>query len=265
MVLKLRTLKRIRGTLLRQPTAAICRRQSLALPIPSHLKPPQPENLACTNTMQETVEATEALARRLEATGDYRILRRLVPRPKSVAPPACGSKTGIIVDFETTGLDTERDEILEVAMVKFSYSHDGQVLGVIDLFQAFQQPSNPITAEIVELTGITDTMVEGHTIDAGALESFVADVNVVIAHNAGFDRKFAERYWSAFQHKHWACSATGIAWKEYGFGGAKLEYLLAKSGLFHDAHRALDDCQATLEILARELPGKIDHLALDPT
>jgi DNA polymerase III subunit epsilon len=77
----------------------------------------------------------------------------------------------------------------------------------------------------------------------------------VIAHNAGFDRKFAERYWSAFQHKHWACSATGITWKEYGFGGAKLEYLLAKSGLFHDAHRALDDCQATLEILARELPG----------
>jgi DNA polymerase III subunit epsilon len=59
-------------------------------------------------------------------------------------------------------------------VVKFSYSRDGRVLGIIDLFQAFQQPSRPITTEIVELTGITDTMVEGHTIDAGALESFLS-------------------------------------------------------------------------------------------
>jgi DNA polymerase-3 subunit epsilon len=205
--------------------------------------------------MQQTVEATEALAHRLESTGDYRILRRLVPRPPTGAPLACGSKTGIIVDFETTGLDTERDEILEVAMVKFSYSRDGRVLGVIGSFQAFQQPSTSVSAEITKLTGITDAMVEGHAIDADAIEAFVAEANIVTAHSAKFDRKFAERYWNFFQHKHWACSATEIAWKEYGFGGAKLEYLLAKSGLFHDAHRALDDCQATLEILARALPG----------
>jgi DNA polymerase-3 subunit epsilon len=205
--------------------------------------------------MQNATETTEDLARRLEATGDYKILRRLIPRLRTVVPSACESKTGIIIDLETTGLDTERDEILEVAMVKFSYSRDGHVLNVIDTLQAFQQPSNPITADIVQLTGITDAMVEGHMIDARVVENFIADANITIAHNAGFDRKFAERYWSAFRHKHWACSATGIAWKEFGFGGAKLEYLLTASGLFHDAHRALDDCQATLEILARELPG----------
>jgi DNA polymerase III subunit epsilon len=42
---------------------------------------------------------------------------------------------------------------------------------------------------------------------------------------------------------------------EIRFGGVKLSYLLTQSGFFHDAHRALDDCHATLEILARELPG----------
>jgi DNA polymerase-3 subunit epsilon len=32
----------------------------------------------------------------------------------------------------------------------------------------------------------------------------VADAVIVIAHNAGFDRKFAERYWPILQHKAWA-------------------------------------------------------------
>jgi hypothetical protein len=42
----------------------------------------------------------------------------------------------------------------------------------------------------------------------------------VIAHNSGFDRKFAERYWSVFERKAWACSATEIEWRKHGFAGA---------------------------------------------
>jgi DNA polymerase-3 subunit epsilon len=140
-------------------------------------------------------------------------------------------------------------------MVKFRYSNNGEVTGVTEVFQAFNQPSTPIPTKIVELTGITDAMVVGHMIDAAALESFVADANVVIAHNAAFDRKFAERSWAAFEHKPWACSATGIEWQAHGFGGAKLTYLLTESGFFYDAHRALDDCHATLHILAQQLPS----------
>jgi DNA polymerase-3 subunit epsilon len=205
--------------------------------------------------MQHDNALFEDLARRLEATGDYRIVRRLVPRQPTPAPPGCDSKTGIILDLETTGLDVARDEIIELAMVKFLYSHSGQVTGVTDLFQTFNQPSAPIPSEIVELTGVTDSMVAGHRIDATALESVVADANIVIAHNAAFDRKFAERSWATFEHKPWACSATQIEWQKFGFGGAKLTYLLTESGFFHDAHRALDDCHATLEILARQLPA----------
>jgi DNA polymerase III subunit epsilon len=200
-------------------------------------------------------EETEDLARRLEATGDYRILRRLFPQQSIAHAAACESKVGIIVDLETTGLDTKKDEIIEVAMVKFRYSTSGQVVGVADTFQAFNQPSGPISGEIVKLTGITDEMVDGQKVDDAALEAFVADANVIIAHNAAFDRKFAERYWPLFKDMHWACSANGIDWQQYGFGGAKLTCLIMQSGFFHDAHRALDDCHATLEILACRLPA----------
>lgn len=98
-------------------------------------------------------------------------------------------------------------------------------------------------------------MVECQHIDSTALEQFVADAHIVIAHNAAFDRKVAERHWPFFANCHWACSATGIDWKAHGLSGARLAYLLSEFGLFHDAHRALDDCHAVLEILARDLPG----------
>jgi DNA polymerase-3 subunit epsilon len=197
-------------------------------------------------------EEAEDLVRRLEATGDYRVLRRLVPRLST--PAGTGDRVGVIVDFETTGLDATRDEIIEAALIKFRYSC-GEVTGIIDTFQGFNQPSAPIPTEVVGLTSITDELVAGHKIEAAVVESFVADTNIVIAHNAGFDRKFAERYWDIFRHKPWACSATGVDWQKHGFGGLKLTYLLTEAGFFHDAHRALDDCHATLEILARRLPA----------
>jgi DNA polymerase III subunit epsilon len=205
--------------------------------------------------MHNQNEDAENLVRRLEATGDYKVLRRLIPQQPTTTPADRDSKLGIIVDFETTGLDAAKDEILEVSMVKFRYSSSGQVDGVTGIFQAFNQPSTPIPTDIIELTGITDDMVAGQKIDAVGLERFIFDASVVIAHNAGFDRKFAEGAWAVFAHKNWACSATEIEWQKYGFSGAKLAYLLTESGFFHAAHRALDDCYATLEILARELPN----------
>ena len=46
-----------------------------------------------------------------------------------------------------------------------------------------------------------------------------------------------------------------IDWRKHGFAGANLGYLLTGCGLFHDAHRAVDDCHAVLEILSTPLPG----------
>ena len=43
-----------------------------------------------------------------------------------------------------------------------------------------------------------------------------------------------------------------VHWSELGYDGAKLGYLLAQNGWFHRGHRAVDDCYATLEVLAAE-------------
>jgi DNA polymerase-3 subunit epsilon len=198
----------------------------------------------------------EAAAEALEASGQYRILRRLQPRPVATSRNAVpGEKLAVIVDTETTGLDHTRDEVIEIGMVAFSYDEDGRIGDVIGTFNALREPSIPITPEITRLTGITPDMVAGQTIDLDAVEAFIQPAHLVIAHNARFDRPFCERLTHGFARKAWACSHVEVSWSEFGFEGSKLGYLLSQCGWFHQGHRAVEDCHALLEVLAAPLPG----------
>jgi len=203
-------------------------------------------------------EMAELLAR----SSDYRVLRKLVPRDEFAACEGQGTKTGILLDVETTGLNTSQDEVIELAMVKFTYLPDDRIAAVTDVFSSLNEPSIPIPEEVVGLTRITDEMVAGHRIDPDAVAAFVSDSALTIAHNANFDRKFAERYWPVFERKPWACSATEVEWRKHGFDGSRLGYLLAGVGLFHEAHRATDDCRALLEILSSDTQSvsRLDRL-----
>jgi DNA polymerase-3 subunit epsilon len=195
-----------------------------------------------------------AMAEALAKSADYRVLRRLVRREAFAPPVGQSTKTGILLDVETTGLDQQKDEVIELGMVKFDYLPDGRVAGLRDVLSSFNEPSTPIPPEVTALTGITNEMVAGQRVDEEAVSSFADDAVIVIAHNASFDRKFAERYWPIFQRKAWGCSATEVEWRKHGFEGSRLGYLLNGAGFFHQAHRAVDDCHALLEILAFKLP-----------
>ncbi|MGY3511259.1 3'-5' exonuclease [Bradyrhizobium lupini] len=214
---------------------------------------------ALTQPLREehTVDQVDlaAMAEALSRSPDYQVLRRLVARPTYIPTAEQEVRIGILLDTETTGLDHRKDEIIELGMVKFDYLPDGRIVGVRDVFSAFNEPSGPIPVEVTALTGITDEMVTGHRIDAGAVEAFVDDAVIAIAHNAGFDRKFAERHWSIFEQMAWGCSMTEVDWRAHGFVGSQLGYLLSGAGLFHQAHRAVDDCHALLEILDFVLPA----------
>jgi len=196
----------------------------------------------------------ETLAQTLEATGDYRVLRRLKPRPRIIPPPGTPVRLGLMVDVETTGLDHQRDEIIELAMMPFTYGLDGAVFSVEEGFQGLRQPSEPISPEITAITGITNDMVAGQVIDPADVARFAAPASLVIAHNAAFDRRFLERFSDVFSTKPWACSFSQIDWAAEGFEGAKLGYLAQAAGFFYDRHRAMNDCLAAIELLAMRLP-----------
>ena len=196
----------------------------------------------------------EALARRLERDDRYRVLRRLEPRGQAPQPLPPGSRTGVVLDVETTGLDHGCDVVIELAMVRFAYSPADEVLGVVDAFQSFSDPGRPLDPEIIAITGITDEMVAGQVLDIQAVRSFIGTCALVVAHNAAFDRPFAEALCEEFAARPWACCMSEPPWHEEGYEGRSLALLALQAGFFYDRHRALNDCMAALELLARPLP-----------
>lgn len=197
----------------------------------------------------------------IEQQHDYKILKRV--------PETLGSSMGgtpfkaAIIDLETTGLSSDTDEIIEIGTLVVGFDQSG-INEVIFTDNQLQQPSVPITQEITDITGITNEDVEGCAIDWALLENELNDVNLVICHNARFDRQFLEKQTpehisQLFQQKAFGCSASDIPWRQLGFEGAKLEYLNLKMGYFYDGHRALVDCWATLNILI-QTPEAFDFL-----
>lgn len=197
----------------------------------------------------------ETCAQRLEGSDSYRVLRRLPSlqlRPRALAP---GERIVAIVDTETTGLDHLQDEVIEFAGITFAYRTDGKLTDPISSFSALREPSIPLGADIVRITGIDEDMLKGKTIDKAALNNFIEPADLIVAHNASFDRPFCEQISSVFEDKPWACSAIEVDWAGLGFDGTKLTYLAAHSGWFYDAHRALDDCNALAKVLATPVSG----------
>jgi DNA polymerase III subunit epsilon len=210
--------------------------------------------LEVTQSAATETEELERMAAFLETTGDYRVLRRFPPEPE-IHPSGGGpTRRAVFVDVETTGLDPAADGIIELAMTSFQYSEDGRIVGVGESFSAFRDPGRPIPEPITELTGISDAMVQGATIELSAVAAFVGAADLVVAHNANFDRPFCEGLCDAFVAKPWACSLREVRWREEGFGCGQLAHLAMGYGLFFDGHRALHDCRAGIEILSRPLP-----------
>jgi len=82
------------------------------------------------------------------------------------------------------------------------------VAGVLDRFSGLRQPWSPIPATVTRLTGIDDAMVAGHEIGCDAVAAFLRGVDLVVAHNARFDRPFVEARWPVFSRLSWACYCT---------------------------------------------------------
>ena len=195
----------------------------------------------------------EALARQLDGTGEFKVLRRFQPRTSyGSAEDGEETRTALLVDVETTGTHWPTDRIIEFAGVPFTFGmKSGRITTIGTPFSSLEDPGRPVPPEIVRLTHITDEMVAGKRIDDAQVAALTDQAQLIIAHNAKFDRPFVEQRFPFFQDKHWACSINDVPWQAHGLGSVKLGWLLMEhSGLYFRAHRAADDCHATIHVLA---------------
>lgn len=187
---------------------------------------------------------------------DYRVTRPFVERSfySDATPPAKLVKAAIL-DTETTGTNPLTDKIIELGIVIVEYCPEsGQVYRVLETFNELEYPGMPIPPESTLIHHITDDMVHGKKINDEAVDALMADVSLVIAHNAFFDRGFVESRLPLFKKKSWACSYAQVPWKAEGMGSSGLEFLAYRFGFHYAGHRASIDCHALLEVLQSELP-----------
>lgn len=202
-----------------------------------------------------TDEQAESLSQQLLGHPNYRVLRRLVQRTAFAEPDGMQLAKGVIVDTETTGLNLDTDKIMEIGLVVFEYDPEtGQAYRVLESYGALEDPGVPISAEITEITGITNEMVAGKRIDDSRVAQLISGASIIIAHNAKFDRPFLEQRFPVFEELPWGCSFAQVDWDGEGLGARKLDYIAFQFGFFFDAHRTETDCQALLEILQQDLP-----------
>lgn len=221
-------------------------------------EPPQGRNAPPAVADAAQPLTPEDMARLLERHPDFKVLRRLVPVqdygplvPVGTDGQPQAAVRVLILDTETTGLSHASDRIIELALLLVQVDPvTGRPFGPVDTFEGFEDPGMPIPEVAKQVTGIDDDMVRGQRLDDARVQALIDRADLVVAHNAGFDRPFVEARFPGFAPKRWACSFADIDWKAQGADSAKLSALAQDQGWFYDAHRALVDCHALLQVLA---------------
>ena len=188
--------------------------------------------------------------------GDVRVLHplRLATGPTG-AGSGRGAHVGVAVDVETTGLDVNAGKVIELAIRRFRYDAHGIITDIDDAFEWREDPGEPLHPDIAALTGLSDQDLAGCEIDEGDATRLLRSASFVVAHNSAFDRAWVERRLPDAAGLNWCCSMRQVDWRDRGFDGRVLGYLLLQHGYYHCGHRASADVDALIQML-RHVDGR---------
>lgn len=162
---------------------------------------------------------------------------------------------GLLLDVETTGLSPYSDEVIELALILFSYHRsNGEIIDIIDQDSFLREPMSNSAKNnyynAYKVHGIPYDLVRGKTFYDVKIKTYFHRTESIIAHNASFDRSFLYHMYPEINEKKWYCSMRNIPWKNYGFPNSKLITLLKGHNITNSqSHRALDDITYLMKLL----------------
>jgi len=196
----------------------------------------------------------------LQKSDQYRVIQCLNPPARYWQGEPTTARIGLVIDAEATGLDAVSDKIIELGLIAFEYdAGSGLIYRILHTYKAFEDPGEPLQDIVKQITGISDEMVAGQHLDDNEINAWLEKADLIIAHNAAFDRQMLERRLPVSRKANWACTFNDIAWQDEDISSLKLDYIAYRLGFFFDGHRAVNDAQATLHLLTKALPcsGKL--------
>ncbi len=160
----------------------------------------------------------------------------------------------VALDLETTGLDPERDDIIEVGAVRFRGTD------ILETFDTLVNPKRTLSPFITELTGITQGQVDAApplAAVAGQLLAFLGP-EPVVGHNVYFDMAFLAKAGIGLTNPRYDTLELASVFipraREYSLRG-----LVRAMGISHERpHRALDDAQACQELFVALIRRALD-------
>jgi DNA polymerase-3 subunit epsilon len=162
------------------------------------------------------------------------------------------NSTYAVLDFETTGLNPKHgDRAIEIGISLLSGGKE------VDTFSSLINPGRRIDPFITSLTGISNAMVAtappARDVMQRALD-FTKDAQLV-AHNAGFDRKFwrheIQHELGVSDDRDFLCTLMLSRRIFQTFGSHKLGRIAQELGVRESrSHRALSDAQVTTQVLS---------------
>lgn len=179
--------------------------------------------------------------------------QRLIRKQQMGNPSAGHLENYIVLDFETTGLDEQVDNIIEIGALRIRNDN------VVEEFHRLVNPGYSVPLEISKLTGLTDDLLrqEGIAIETAlpALIDFIRD-SKVICHNKVFEQAFlraaCKRCSLQVPVNHFIDTRYIAKKKLPDARNYKLHTIAEALSISHKGmHRVINDCYVTLEVFKK--------------
>lgn len=167
-------------------------------------------------------------------------------------PEFITSNQFVVFDLETTGLNRSpstgnMDRIIELGALKLV---NGEIT---ESFSTFVDPKRKISEEIVKLTGIEQSMIDGAPEYEAVMPDFFKFIDgcYLVGHNVcDFDFKFVDYYLNVcgYVPERKLIDTLTLAQERLRLSNYKLNTIADYFGIKFNHHRALDDAEATAKI-----------------
>ena len=156
----------------------------------------------------------------------------------------------LIIDTETTGLDPKRGQCLEVGAILFHAPQRAVLAQHSFLLPVETNAAESINRIPAEVTRLDQPWRQGLDYFQALLDA----ADLLVAHNAGFDRQWFGKDQLPAVSKPWLCTMEDIAWpvdRQLRSRPSVRDLALAYGVPVWAAHRALTDCIYLAEVFAR--------------